>query len=333
MNTSTVMNGSTWEWFARTLRELTASSSREDVISTVGRAARQLCEADSIRFRQWDASSSAASAQDVSAPEKDRTSITIAAGSGPHNALMTVFWTSPHAVSDLDRKMLGTLAQAAALALRSTGPKRELPLQTQAFQPHERARFFDFQRQVRSLLAMVRSIVRRMVHTSVSIEDYAAHLEGRLGALARVHGFLLRAPKAGVDLEELVRSELLAQSVRDDHLQVDGPRVVLGAKEAETLGLTLHELATNSIKFGALGHKGDELSVRWRLEGPQRTQVVLDWHECGARRLRVIHRKGFGFEVVELLFPYELGGTSSIVVEPRGLHCSLTFPVPPHDLH
>jgi len=54
--------------------------------------------------------------------------------------------------------------------------------------------------------------------------------------------------------------------------------------------------------------------------------------ERGKRVLRANHRKGFGFEVIELLFPYELGGSSSVVVEPEGLRCSLTFPVPPHEL-
>jgi two-component sensor histidine kinase len=323
MNHSTAINGSTWECLAQTLRELTASASRDEIISTIGRAARQLCGADSIRLRRWGTLPSDTPGNDVPATEESPTSITISTGNGARDALLIVSWKSPHAVSDLDRQVLGTLAQAAVLALS--------PLHSQAFEPHERVRFFDFQRRVRSLLTLVRSIVRRMVETSVSIEDCAAHLEGRLGALARVQGFLLRAPNAGVDLEELVRSEFLAQSVRDEHLQVGGPRVVLGAKEAETLGLTLHELATNSIKFGALGRKGDALSVRWRLEGPQRTQVVLDWRECGERMPRVIQRKGFGFEVIELLFPYELGGTSSVAVDPLGLHCSLSFPVPSHD--
>jgi two-component sensor histidine kinase len=314
------------------MRELTACSSHEEINATVERAAQQLCEARSVVLHQRTASTTDPTACNVAA-ETQETSITVAAGAGPNETFMTVIWKLPHEVTDLDRELLGTLAQAAALASRSTASHRPLPFQMYTFAPHERARFFDFQRQVRGLLAMVRSIVRRMVETSVSIEEYAAHLEGRLGALARVHGFLLRAPNAGVDLEELVRAEFLAQSLPDEHLQVGGPRVVLGAKEAETVGLTLHELATNSVKFGALGHLGNKLSVRWRLEGPQRTRVVLDWLERGKRVLHADHRKGFGFEVIELLFPYELGGCSSVVVEPEGLHCSLTFPVPPHELH
>ena len=334
MSTTKVKNGaqSPWECLGTAMRELTACSSREEINGTVERAAQQLCEAHSVFLRQGSAFATDSTADDAAATGTQGTSVTIAAGAGPNDALMTVVWNSPHEVTDLDRELLGTLAQAAALAFRSTGSQRPLLLHLHTFAPHERARFFDFQRQVRGLLAMVRSIVRRMVETSACIEEYAAHLEGRLGAVARVHGFLLRAPNAGVDLEELVRAEFLAQSVPDEHLQVGGPRVMLGAKEAETVGLTLHELATNSVKFGALGHLGDKLSVRWRLEGPRRTRVVLDWLERGKRVLRANHRKGFGFEVIELLFPYELGGSSSVVVEPEGLRCSLTFPVPPHEL-
>ena len=119
-----------------------------------------------------------------------------------------------------------------------------------AFQPDERRRFFDFQRQVRGLLAIVRSIVRRMAESTASVEDFAAELEGRLGALARIQGFLLRAPDAPVDLEELVREELLSQAIPDEQFEIRGPRVLLTAHEAGTIGLALHELTTNSIKFG-----------------------------------------------------------------------------------
>jgi two-component sensor histidine kinase len=43
--------------------------------------------------------------------------------------------------------------------------------------------------------------------------------------------------------------------------------------------------------------------------------------------------RGFGFELIEQTLPYELGGTSSIALHPDGLRCSLSFVVPPHDLH
>jgi len=116
-----------------------------------------------------------------------------------------------------------------------------------SIQPDERRRFFDFQRQMQGLLVIVRSLVRRMAESSASVEDFAAHLEGRLGALARMQGFLSRAPDAPVNLEELVRAELLAQSIPDAQFEIQGPRILLTAKEAGTLALALHELRSEPI--------------------------------------------------------------------------------------
>jgi two-component system CheB/CheR fusion protein len=200
-----------------------------------------------------------------------------------------------------------------------------------AFQPDERQRFFDFQRQVRGLLAIVRSIVRRMAESPTSVEEFAAHLEGRLGALARIQGFLLRAPDVLVDLEELVRAEFLAQSIPDEQFQSTGPRILLNAKEAGTVGLALHELATNSIKFGALASARGRVHVEWTrsAEGPAR--ATLEWQEHAERVISAATHRGFGFELIENTLPYELDGTSSIVLHPEGLRCSVTFGIRRHE--
>jgi two-component system, chemotaxis family, CheB/CheR fusion protein len=193
------------------------------------------------------------------------------------------------------------------------------------FQPDERKRFFDFQRQVRGLLAIIRSMVRRMAESSTSVEEYAAHLEARLGALARIQGFLLRAPDAFVDLEELVRAEFLAQSTPDERFEITGPRTLLGAKEAATLGLALHELATNSIKFGALASSDGRVQVEWSRPASRSEQIMLEWRERTPHGIAAATHKGFGFELIEQTLPYELGGSSSIVLHPTGLHCSIAF--------
>ena len=77
----------------------------------------------------------------------------------------------------------------------------------------------EFRRQVRGLFAILRAIVRRSADADISKTDYVAHLEGRIAALARANDMLMRAPHEGVDLEEIVHAELLAQAVRDPRLR------------------------------------------------------------------------------------------------------------------
>ncbi len=208
-------------------------------------------------------------------------------------------------------------------------PSAQMQSASSPFRADERQRFFDFQRQVRGLLAIVRSMVRRMAESSTSVEDFAAHLEGRLGALARIQGFLLRAPDASVDLEELVRAEFLAQTIRDEQFELSGPRILLSAKEAGTLGLALHELTTNSIKFGGLASRRGRIQVHWRCStGQSPVTATLEWRERTDVVTPSAAHKGFGFALIEQTLPYELGGTSSIALHPGGLVCSISFVIP-----
>jgi len=99
----------------------------------------------------------------------------------------------------------------------------------------------EYQRDVKNLVATIRSIAIRTAEKSTSLEEFSAHFDGRLAALARTQRILVRAGAFDIDLEEMVREELLTQAARED-VVVQGPSVRLSVKTAEALGLALHEL-------------------------------------------------------------------------------------------
>src|SRR3712207_5418388 len=120
----------------------------------------------------------------------------------------------------------------------------------------------ELQHRVRNTLAVVRSIARRTGETSTTVEDYAMHLDGRLNAFARTQALVTRDPEAGVDLEYLVADELLAYHAKEaDQVRISGPPIRLQPKAAETLGLAVHELATNAVKHGALRARQGRVEV------------------------------------------------------------------------
>jgi two-component sensor histidine kinase len=312
-----------WQQLAPALRELLTRSSLHDIAAVAAKAAHQLCDADAVSLGD-DCTFRIDSDGD---PDQIVTSFTIGPPGPRPGPTMTVNWYTPHTVSEADREVLEILARAAVLALRAL-PAEPESRSNAPFHPEERARFFDLQRQVRGLLAVVRSIVRRMAESSDSVQEYAAHLEGRLGAIARVQGFLLRAPGASVDLEELVHSEFLAQSIQDQKVQIAGPRTLLNSKTAETLGLALHELVINSIKFGALARSEGRVRVIWQRASAKPEYIRMEWHETAGESVPRNVTKGCGFELIEQMLPYELGGTSTITLDASGLHCLISFAVP-----
>src|SRR5579863_3485369 len=187
----------------------------------------------------------------------------------------------------------------------------------------------ELQHRVRNTLGVVRSIARRSSETSTSVEDYAAHLDGRLNAFARTQAMVTRDPEGGVDLEYLVVEEMLGYNAREgEQLRVSGPPVRFQPKAAETFALAIHELATNAIKYGALSQPKGKVDVSWRVdEAADPPQLVLDWREKGGPSVGAPQRKGFGTELLEKTLAFELKGKTTLNFDPSGLHCIIAIPL------
>lgn len=189
----------------------------------------------------------------------------------------------------------------------------------------------ELQHRVRNILAIIRSIVSRTAETSDTVEDLSSHLDGRLAALARTQVLLTRNPGAGVDLEGLVRDELVAQVADEERVAVAGPELLLSPKAAEVMTLALHELATNATKYGALAADRGRIDIRWRVT--PRTEVdwvEFEWRESGVQVAAAAPRRtGFGAVLIEQRVPYELMGSGALTFAPGGIRCHISFPLLP----
>jgi two-component system CheB/CheR fusion protein len=194
--------------------------------------------------------------------------------------------------------------------------------QTSMNQPRTRD-LAEYQRHVKNLVATIRSIATRTAEKSASLEEFSAHFDGRLAALARTQRILVRAGSFDIDLEEMVHEELLAQAAPKD-ITVDGPSVRLSSKAAEALGLALHELAVNAVKYGALAGPEGRLAITWRMDGQG---LVLEWRESGVPAVdSQPARSGFGREWIERGMPYQLKASTQLAFLPGGVVCTIALP-------
>ncbi len=183
----------------------------------------------------------------------------------------------------------------------------------------------ELNRRIRRLLAVIRSIAVHMQFQGPDAQESALHLAGRVGVIGRV---ALTPIAAGMDLESLVLDELLLHRVYRSGVTVDGPAVRLNAKAAELLGLLIHELATNSVKFGALSQSQTQLRVLWWFAGPDGSRLHFEWGESGVQMPRATGKKpGFGSQVVKRLIASELHGEGNMLFLREGVLCTAEFPV------
>ena len=113
-------------------------------------------------------------------------------------------------------------------------------------------------------------------------------------------------------------------------LEVNGPPIALKPRAAITFGMVLHELATNSVKYGALSLPDGRLQVSWDTPGhstPQRLE--LRWIESGGTSPSGPIKRGFGLEFIERAMQFELDGAAKIAFEKTGLQCTIDLPLGP----
>lgn len=197
-------------------------------------------------------------------------------------------------------------------------------------QEHQQLLTAELQHRVRNTLSVIRSIARRTAQTSETVEDYAMHLDGRIGAFARVQAAVTRDPTAGIDLGLLVADTLLAATAREnDQVSIDGPQLGLQPKAAETMGLAIHELATNAVKYGALSVPEGKIAINWKIvdDGDDRA-LIFEWQESGLTGLPVAPRRtGFGTELVQRTLAYELDATIDRQFNPWGVRYLIKLPM------
>ncbi len=175
------------------------------------------------------------------------------------------------------------------------------------------------------LLALIRSIAVQMQVQERDAEELALHFAGRVGAIGRA---ALTPIGAGTDLESLVLDELLVHRIHRSGISVDGPALRLNAKSAELLGLLIHELVVNSVKFGALLQLQTRLRVTWWFTGPKDSRLHLEWRESGVRMPSPEQRKpGFGSQILKRLIASELHGEGDLLYLSHGILCAVELPI------
>jgi two-component sensor histidine kinase len=137
----------------------------------------------------------------------------------------------------------------------------------------------------------------RLSHSDTS-DDLKQLIEGRIDALAKVHALFVQSRWTGAELHRLVTQELLPYSgEREARVRIDGPAVMLEPSTAQTIAISLHELATNAAKYGSLSAADGHVEISWSLTADGR--LSLRWIESGGPTVTPPTHRGFGTRIME----------------------------------
>ena len=183
----------------------------------------------------------------------------------------------------------------------------------------------ELNHRVRNILSLVRGLVAQSKDTATSVEEFASVLGGRIQALARAHDQITNLNWAPVALRNLLESEAGAYlGSRAGRVRMDGPDVALDPKAFATLALVVHEMMTNSAKYGALADSTGQVQVIWRLDPG--SSLVIDWKESGGPPVQPPSRRGFGTTIIERSVPFDLKGDAEIRFDLLGVQARFVIP-------
>ena len=181
----------------------------------------------------------------------------------------------------------------------------------------------------KNLVAVIQAIAHQTARHSDEISDFTERFSARLVSLSRTHDLLTGKDRKGAMLEDLVHTQIEPFVEGDGkRLSVSGPRVVLDEPATQSVGLALHELATNAAKYGALSVPQGRVTIEWELAGEpgEARPLLLRWRERNGPKVQEPARKGFGHIVMERTLADSLQGDVKLDFAPSGLRWEAEIP-------
>ena len=195
-------------------------------------------------------------------------------------------------------------------------------------QAHQEFLLSELAHRMKNQLAVIQAMAGQTARNAGSLKQFQEQFSQRLQGLAVATDLMVKQGWAGAQLGELVQRQLEPFVPTADRFHSTGPIVSLSVYATQTIGLALHELATNAVKHGAWSATEGRVTVTWQFvtDGPAGNSLRVRWREQGGPVVVAPTRKGFGHAVIEGTAAQRVGGTAELVFAPEGLSWTLTIP-------
>ena len=198
-----------------------------------------------------------------------------------------------------------------------------------AAEDHAKFLMHELSHRSKNLLAVIQSISRRTARTTTTMVEFESRFGQRLQGLAASHDVLVRNSWQGAPLADLIRQHLLPFiDVQSPRIELSGPDVVLTAEATQAIGLAIHELATNAVKYGAFSMPAGKIQISWTFDRESMTSrnLLLKWVEQGGPSVTPPTRNGFGQIVIGEMIERSLNAKVVLEFNKQGLHWSVSMP-------
>ncbi|MBX7458294.1 GAF domain-containing protein [Qipengyuania sp. 1NDH17] len=183
----------------------------------------------------------------------------------------------------------------------------------------------ELNHRVRNILNLIRGLISQSRREAESMEQFTEIVGGRISSLASAHDNITKSNWSPAPLSELIETEAHAYlSAEKDRVFLSGPNVLLQPEAYTVVALVIHEMVTNSAKYGSLSDSSGQLEIT--ISRNDDDSLQLTWKESGGPPVKPPTRRGFGSTIVERSIPFELGGEAKVDYKLSGLEADFCIP-------
>ncbi len=183
----------------------------------------------------------------------------------------------------------------------------------------------ELNHRVRNILNLIRGLVSQGQEDARNLDEYRSVLEDRIFALARAHDQLTQTEWSWVSFRSLVETEIKAfLTSKASRVRITGDEIDLSPTAFSTLALVIHELVTNSAKYGALNDSSGRVNLDVRLQPDGIAKLA--WREENGPPVQAPKRRGFGTTIIERSIPFELKGQADTRYYVTGFEADFVLP-------
>ena len=177
------------------------------------------------------------------------------------------------------------------------------------------------------MLTVVISMASQTMRRSHNMEEFSTNFTGRVHALSNAYALLSDQGWQKISLETLLLEELKPFQVDDRrNIVMTGPTILLEPQAALALGMAVHELTTNAVKYGALSALDGRVEVNWRHDRTG-NQLSLSWIETGGPPVIPPTKRGFGTTLIERGLKQDMSADVRIEFASTGVIATVTAPL------
>jgi len=168
------------------------------------------------------------------------------------------------------------------------------------------------------------SVIQAIAHQTEasSHQEFIVRFDERIQSLSASHNLLVKSKWRNVPLVELVWAQLAHfGGLLGGRITVRGPDLTITAAAAQAIGMALHELATNAVKYGALSTSRGRVEIVWGLGGDAAggRRFTMEWSEHGGPTVKPPKRHGFGWNVLCQMTKMSLRADVALEYAPTGV--------------